>query len=390
MFGSDFIDVGIGTALLFLFMSLIATALRELIENWMKSRSRDLERGIKELLQEDKNTGATATLYNHPLISSLYKGTYGEKDGDLPSYIPRQNFSAAILDIIAKASETGAPLSFGRLTQALANTPTPNAVERVVLTTLSSAKSDLDAVRTALEDWYDGTMDRVSGWYTRRTGKILFALGLLAAILLNVDAITVVERLTRDKTLRAAMVAQAEKVIPANPTQPEAGTAAGSFAKLTSDFQQIGFPIGWVSHDGALRPGPQLCRPALPSKAEDLPGTTCDATGLNIVPIFFGWVITALAIMLGAPFWFDVLNKFMIIRSTIKPKEKSADEASVDRQPDHVAKLGDGGVAAAGQDPPPEDAESATSAMMSAFALRTGAFEPHEWSHDPDPQRGVM
>ncbi len=44
-----------------------------------------------------------------------------------------------------------------------------------------------------------------------------------------------------------------------------------------------------------------------------------------------GYLITALAIMLGAPFWFDVLNKFMVVRATVKPKEKSPDEASEDR-----------------------------------------------------------
>ena len=39
MFGSEVLEVGIGMALLFLFMSLIATALRELIENFAKSLS---------------------------------------------------------------------------------------------------------------------------------------------------------------------------------------------------------------------------------------------------------------------------------------------------------------------------------------------------------------
>ena len=37
-----------------------------------------------------------------------------------------------------------------------------------------------------------------------------------------------------------------------------------------------------------------------------------------------------MAIMLGAPFWFDVLNKIMIIRSTVKPHEKSPEEPSQD------------------------------------------------------------
>ena len=33
---------------------------------------------------------------------------------------------------------------------------------------------------------------------------------------------------------------------------------------------------------------------------------------------------------LGAPFWFDMLNQFMVVRSTIKPQEKSEVEGSKD------------------------------------------------------------
>jgi hypothetical protein len=56
----------------------------------------------------------------------------------------------------------------------------------------------------------------------------------------------------------------------------------------------------------------------------------------SLVGIFFGgiigWLLTALAASLGAPFWFDTLNKVMVIRSTVKPHEKSQEEASEDRQ----------------------------------------------------------
>ena len=56
---------------------------------------------------------------------------------------------------------------------------------------------------------------------------------------------------------------------------------------------------------------------------------TLDAS--DWVGIIIGWLITAAAVTLGAPFWFDVLNKIMVIRSTVKPKEKSPDEGSEDR-----------------------------------------------------------
>ena len=44
-----------------------------------------------------------------------------------------------------------------------------------------------------------------------------------------------------------------------------------------------------------------------------------------------GWLLTASAISLGAPFWFDLLNKFLVIRATVKPREKSQEEGSEDR-----------------------------------------------------------
>lgn len=50
---------------------------------------------------------------------------------------------------------------------------------------------------------------------------------------------------------------------------------------------------------------------------------------------FWGWVLkifglalTATAASLGAPFWFDLLNKFIVVRSTVKPHEKSQEEPS--------------------------------------------------------------
>jgi hypothetical protein len=49
MFGSDILDLAIGVVFLFLLLSLICTAINELIEGFVKRRARDLERGLKEL-----------------------------------------------------------------------------------------------------------------------------------------------------------------------------------------------------------------------------------------------------------------------------------------------------------------------------------------------------
>jgi hypothetical protein len=76
MFGSTVLEVGIGMALLFLFVRLICTAVREGAEAMLKSRAKDLKRGIREVLQDRQGTGITASFYNHPLIFSLFSGDY--------------------------------------------------------------------------------------------------------------------------------------------------------------------------------------------------------------------------------------------------------------------------------------------------------------------------
>lgn len=164
MFGSEVIDVGVGMALLLLFMSLIATALREIIENFMKTRSKDLERGIIELLSTSDNTSTLVTdFYEHPIIASLYEGDYVPGGKTFPSYISRQSFSLASLDLLAKASEAGSRLTVDGFRTALAETPVPNAVQRVALTALGTGERSLDQVRAAIENRCDGAMGRVYG-----------------------------------------------------------------------------------------------------------------------------------------------------------------------------------------------------------------------------------
>jgi hypothetical protein len=334
MLGSEVIDVGIGMALLFLFMSLIATALREIIENFMKTRSTDLERGLTELLsQGDKASTLVNDFYKHPVIFALYKGNYEKGGKNLPSYIPRQSFSLALLDVLTKASETGSLLTVDSLRAALGKNPAPNAVQRVVLLALGTGERSLDDVRKAIEDWYDGTMDRVSGWYTRRTGRILALIGFGAAVFFNIDAITVAQHLIRDKALRQTVISEAAAVTKESSTGASIAPAGanppaplGDFSKWVDQLNSIGFPMGWQVQGQFLYPKPQACD----VKGSEPDGSPTCYLGLGWIIALCGWGITALAIMLGAPFWFDVLNKFMVIRSTIKPKEKSPDEASAD------------------------------------------------------------
>jgi len=325
MFNSETLEVAIGMAFLFLTMSLICTAIQEWIEGVMKWRAMDLERGLRVLL-DDEHGAFTQRLYAHPLITSLYQGRYdaaklwrspltpglGAKHmrlharRQLPSYMPAERFVDALLDLVARGdapAAAGRPLSAQTLREQLPRLDSAH-LQRVLQWALDRSGNDLDAARQHLSRWFDGTMERASGWYKRRTQAVLFSLGLFAAVALNIDALHVMNRLLADRALREAVVQQASLVKDAQAGL--AGVEAGQRLDiLQGRLQSIGLPIGWHS-DGSL---PQLATS----------GGWRQADPLAWVMLALGWLVSAFAVMLGAPFWFDLLGRFMTLRASIKP-----------------------------------------------------------------------
>jgi hypothetical protein len=323
MFGSAILEVAIGLAVIYLLLSLICSAAQESLEAWLKKRASNLEKGLRELLHDPDGTGLVSKLYNHPLIYGLFQGSYDPTrtrskslTTNLPTYIPSANFATALMDIIVRGSVSptvaqNAPqppgeLSFDTLRAAVTNSPslTP-AIQRVMHLMLDSANGDLAKAQANLETWFNSGMDRVAGWYKRRTQWILFAIGLFVTVAMNVDTLKVAGELYRTDILRAGVVAQAGAI-----TETSSEGAQNALNKL----EELRLPIGWYIQKTAADPPAVLCRSG------------------EIADHFPGWLITALAISLGAPFWFDLLNKLIVIRSTIKPREKNTGEPAKDQQ----------------------------------------------------------
>src|SRR6267378_3643573 len=111
MFGSTVIDIAIGLVFVYLLLSLICSAVNEIIERFAKYRASDLERGIKELLHDQ---AWVDQIYKHPLVNGLFEGAYEPGGKKLPSYIPATNFALALMDCVlpdqgASGAMHGAP-----------------------------------------------------------------------------------------------------------------------------------------------------------------------------------------------------------------------------------------------------------------------------------------
>lgn len=330
MFDSQALEVAVGLVLVFLLVSLVLTAIRESIESVTRTRALDLEHALAELLDDPDGTGLRKAFYSHPLVFALFPGSarlssfsvagnqlkgaggiassmelgaealneLGKSSRkNLPSYIPRDIFSAVLEDLIRKGNITG------RLRDAYG-------------ALLQSSGGDVLAARKGLESWYDAAMDRASGWYRRRSQYIVGILGVVLAIALNINAVTVARYLATNSAARAQAITLAGKV--------DASTLPTSSSDRVTAFQNLvaplELPIGWN--------GDQVA-----SMKKRLQTSNLDLAG-EVLLLIAGYLIVGFAATLGAPFWFDMLGKIMVVRSTVKPKEKSPDEASKDAAPE--------------------------------------------------------
>jgi hypothetical protein len=272
------LNVAIGLFFTYLILSLISTAVHEAAASLSLARGRLLKDGLRRLLS-DGATGSMAALFDkvfgHGLIQGLSKTS-------LPSYVPSRTFSLALFDAL---SDKGEGTLFSKIEQGVAQMPAGYAKQSLT-TFLVTAGGDIEAFRARVETWFDDSMDRLSGIYKRWSQLIHFLFGFFVAILFNVDSINITSVLWHSTDKRAALAAQAQSFIASHPAV--ANGSPPDLSGLVSQLQDLPVPIGWTSE--LLHRTPSLWLLALA-----------------------GWLVTAFAISLGAPFWFDLLQKLLNI-----------------------------------------------------------------------------
>lgn len=294
MFGSTILDAAIGIIFIYLLVSLVISAINELIAAMLKSRAKNLAQGIQALLQDPSQAGWVARLYQHPLIQSL------SPPNTKPSYIPSRTFALALLDLIAPATTDG-NRTLVDLKAGIVNLPEP--LQRTLTNLLDEAQHDVERLKTQIEIWFNNGMDRASGWYKRKTQWIQFFLGLSLVILLNIDSVHIGRALFAvNSPLRASLVESAKSFA------AEPGGANRPIKDVVDAISTASLPIGWTE---------------VPKRDQWL-------------TIALGWLITAFAVSMGAPFWFDLLNKFINVRASGKAPEeepKSPKEVPAPKEP---------------------------------------------------------
>jgi hypothetical protein len=316
LFNSTVLDVAIGLIFVYLLLSIICTAVNEWLAGVTGSRSKLLKKGLIQLLnnQPTKNDSSPDALikafYKHPLIKGM------TKPGKEPTYLSARIFAAVVTDVLsAGASGEG---EVADLRTVVATVPDGD-VKKVIAAVVNHSERNQDAnPGQALEGWFNDAMDRVSGWYKRRMQMWTLIVAIVITLAANADTIGIARRLWADPVLRSAVVEEAkvraQKPRPTvsveykdenDPTEP---TVTRNEGNTLSDKEKeiLGELLGW---HGPLK---ESLKPE----------------------VFLGWILTVFALSMGAPFWFDLLNKIMNIRNAGKsPDEKSKGPEKPDTKP---------------------------------------------------------
>ncbi len=302
IFGSTVLDTAIGLVLVYLLLSLVCTTINEWISGIFTTRAKFLEQGIKRLLAGQQlpplKEGAPTldllkSFYAHPLVDSMVEVhdlTQPEKDTH-PSYLDPRGFASVLMDLVTPKQP--GTITFADLESGIKDLPA-GRVKTALLALVQNANGDLDRAQRNIEAWYNAAMDRVNGWYKRHMQWVTVLVAVSLALATNADTLKISSRLWSDPAYRALSVEVAKKDAGARP----AGANQPISQQDTAFLENV---LGWQNQ---------------------VPITTMG--GVGIFEKILGLLLTIVAISLGAPFWFDMLNKIVNLRSAGRSPEETA------------------------------------------------------------------
>jgi hypothetical protein len=340
--GFPILDLILGLIFIFFVMSIISSAVVEAILTQRKFRSKILTKWLmtifdKQLMQPDgKVMKLGQAIADHCLTTAL------TKTGQSTSFIDAKNFVSALLEKLtfnaaeplgafknlddllhrienAKATD-GTPLLSTELTRtilmfgaeacllapaSLVNTVAPET-ELPNKTPPADPKNSLQIFREMLENWFDTNMDRISGQLKKKYVRPLtFWVGLVTVVLLNVDTIRITGYLYDNKEATKQFADKAQSAAQHINTMNDSMAADRQKIIAIVDTMRAaapqGMPLGWTAED----------------QKDYIKAAKKHAVG---------WLATVAAIMLGAPFWFDLLNKVANIRGSGSKPSSSTDQ----------------------------------------------------------------
>jgi len=291
------LEIAIGLVVTWLIISMATSQIQEVIMEMLNWRATFLEQRLQEMF---KDRTMVEQFYKHPLIEALATKTIWKKKRN-PTNIPNSIFAKAAVDIFLNAGKAANDIPAETMSLSAMNLSMQESFKyidnknKAFARTLKYLTPKMDEETAKVEDklaqyrgnveaWFDTTMAQATILYRKYASTIAWTIGFIVALFFNVDSIAIVNQLWRDPTLRQAIVAQAGNI------NPEESFSVGG---IQEKLDELSLPVGW-----------------------DEKTTPQDAAGIGLK--ILGIFLTGSAASLGAPFWFDVLNRMLGLKKDAK------------------------------------------------------------------------
>lgn len=327
------LQIIISLVFIYLILSLVVSELQEQLTAFLELRAKNLKKAIeiflgdkvaKDLYGQKNSLFSAYNQYTNQWNEKTLFGIslFGKSLG--PSYIDPKVFAESLVTLVNEKLSGENKFQFNDL-EVIAKFQTindpdyqeviPKLIEIANITKLKYDQPTLTNFIDEVATTFSQIMERTSGVYKRNAKGISLLFGLFAASLFNIDTLYIVDQLYKNPVLRDSLDVAATKVVEQNQpcfdaarklTKPEEITDAEQKCeeelksnidtlKASTDFPPL--PVGWK--DGNIG--------------------NFDSPSQSPPTAFLGWLISAIAISMGAPFWFDLLSKVINVRNTIKP-----------------------------------------------------------------------
>lgn len=177
------LDVLISVTATFVAVSLLCGLLTEVVARILQYREKTLRASLGRLLDDPNGTALARELYRHPLINPFATDAYFKQDTLQPADISPAQFADALLQIVR--IDPGKDMEQAVL--GASEFPLSEKMKYLLIGMIHRSHGDFDKVREELRQWYSLGSRRIQRIYSERMQIFGFAIGLVIAVLLNID-----------------------------------------------------------------------------------------------------------------------------------------------------------------------------------------------------------
>jgi hypothetical protein len=228
----------------------------------------------------DGKKSLVASILGSPIIRSV-------SQHKKPEFIPKDLFAKAMVVEVA-GDDYANEVNYEKLKKIETKFAVSEDLKKLWSAMIDELKADGVKTHRQLEakvaKWFEYYEDRLSVWYKNHIRIFLLVGGLILSVAANIDSIQIVKKLWTDKELAENLALQGE--IAAD--RPLDSLQISINRQTVTLLENQGLPVGWNPES-----------PMTPMK-------------------FIGMLITAFAVSFGAPFWYELLQKIVGFKKSIK------------------------------------------------------------------------